>query len=185
MKEINRIYEQFGFIILLLVLLGLGVDLYMFSWEEIRIHAINSFQYSGYLLTASMKMPVLYFISFELFFALSILVLWIAMRWTLKRMHEAEIEKERKAAALNAYQFIMAMMAQNIGRENNRILEKIQFRKNQGKNVSPTIEEASDRISRILSALSRISFSDAYQVKSHQELERMIQSEIKLLSDQV
>lgn len=177
MKEIKKIYGQFGFVTLLIVISGLAVHLGFFAFET---HNLEGISHPMVLATSMLKPSFLSETFFEILFSIMILAVWSTMQKTLGNIHTSQIEREKHLATIRAYQEVMSLMAESVGRENNKILSKIQFRKARGQNVSPTIETASRNIAMILSALSRTSYSEAYLSRDPASLQKMLRDEVQL-----
>lgn len=99
--------------------------------------------------------------AYILFFVI-ILYLWKKMKKALLLAHQREIESERERVALDTIQRFTTLIAEHITIHNAEILKWIEFRKQQGQQVSEKVEYSSKRIASALTALTELAYVVPY-----------------------
>jgi len=113
-------------------------------------------------LQVAFSFPFLPILIAEILFSIMSLFLWFSLQSAVRHAHEQDLEREHHETTVVTLQRVMALMAEHIATNNNRILSKIEFRRSQGQRTSETIESASRNISSILRILSEISYARPY-----------------------
>ena len=72
--------------------------------------------------------PFLPLLILEIFLSTLTIFLWMAMRKALKKAHDLDMKRVNYDTTVKTFQEIMSILAQHIASNNNKILDKIEFR---------------------------------------------------------
>jgi len=139
----------------------------MDSSKPIFLNTKESFWQSAF------SFPFLPILVLEIFFSILTIGLFFQLKRALKIAHSKDIENTNYNATVKTLQKTMGLIAEHIATNNNKILQKIEFRRQQGQQTSQVIEEASKNISNILRIMSEVSFVEAYTKKEKNLLEEL------------
>jgi hypothetical protein len=87
---------------------------------------------------------------------------WIKQKEALLLAHQKEIETEKTELVLKSMQQLTGILAQHIATHNSQIIDWIESKKLQGKQVSEKVENPTRKIAGTLHSLSEISFVFPY-----------------------
>lgn len=161
-------------------LLGLGIHIGVIWLDSTIIEKPIYLDLEESFWQSAFSFPFLPMLILEIFLSIATILLWIQMKAALKQAHEMDLKKAEQEITIKTFQETMTLLAQHISTNNNKILQKIEFRKSRGQQTSESIELASRNIAHVLSILSEISFVAPYvtngqKIDLQKELETRIQ----------
>ena len=104
-----------------------------------------------------------------------IFFLWMRMRNALKKSFQLDLKQKTFEEKVSSLQSLMGVFATHIGEQNNIILNKLNFRKSKGQQVSSAVEEASLKIGKILAALSEVSYAAPYTAEAKENMPDLVE----------
>ena len=122
---------------------------------------------------SAFSFPFLPILVIEISFSLLTILFWIKMQKNIEKAHSQDLQQEKYIATVQTFQKVMSLLAEHIAINNNKILSKIEFRKNKGQSTSGEIEKASKNISEVLKILSEISFVEPYLNKKENLIQQL------------
>ena len=114
-------------------------------------------------------------------YSLGIYFLWERKKKAILLAREKELQSEKVEAVLKTMQRITGILAEHIATYNSEIMNWVEFRKSQGRQVSERVENPNKKIAQALHSLSEISFVLPYNENRPEnigDIEKILQDKV-------
>lgn len=174
MKFTIKIIKNYTFWVILGTLIGILLHIGLIWLDSSMVEKPIYIDLDKKFWQSAFSFPFLPILILEIFLSVSTIFLWMTTQKALQRAHLLDMEKINYDTTVKTFQDIMSLLATHIASNNNKILEKIEFRKNKGQQVSTEIEKSSQNIAKILQVLSEISFVEPYITKNNNKKKNLV-----------